>query len=494
MGSLYLSLVGMQTPIPPAFWDLMREQFPEEDQTLLQEALEKRPSRIGVRYNSKKLARYPLPLKEESPLYQEIKETPIPWSSAGYLFPSSESYTFATDPFWQAGYYYVQEPSSMLIERVRGLLPSRPLRVLDLCAAPGGKSTLLMDILPQGSTILCNEPIAKRATILEENMRRWGYPWAIVTQAYPDAFLKTKLSFDLILVDAPCSGEGMFRKSEEARKAWSLENVASCSKRQKEILDVAWQLLAPEGILLYSTCTYNHFENEENASYLVAKPQASQLELPFDEHWGVVRGKEGLGVRCFPHRISGEGFYLVAIEKKAIQPKVSPVSNRAKKAQATDKRGQSTRPLTFYPQSLLAGIAVAEADCHDLVTIEHHEGEISILSPSLYEQYQALVATGVKVRFAGTPFLETKGKNFRFSPFLPFSMLYREASLPSIALSPTETIQYFAGEAIQRSDISNVSGTVAMKSMGIPIGLGNAASNRINNLFPKSFRLRKRFL
>ena len=190
--------------------------------------------------------------------------------------------------------YYVQEAASMALAQLAPLIPKRPIEVLDLCAAPGGKSTLLLNILPENSTLVANEPIPKRAQILRENLLKWGYPNTIVTNNYPDQLAATAAKFDMIVVDAPCSGEGLFRKTPEARLEWSLQSVNECALRQREILDAAWTMLRPGGMLVYCTCTFNRHEDEEQAEYLLREHNASliaAITLPEEWHW--IEGKGG---------------------------------------------------------------------------------------------------------------------------------------------------------------------------------------------------------
>ena len=191
----------------------------------------------------------------------------VPWCPLGtYL---AERPSFTNDPVFHAGGYYVQEASSMFLWQLKPLLGESPVRALDLCASPGGKSTLLTNILPEGSVLVSNEVIHHRANILAENMIKWGYSTGIVTEADPDRLKSAGETFDFILVDAPCSGEGMFRKDEAARSEWSLQNVELCARRQQRILSAAWEMLQPGGLLAYSTCTFNTLENEDNLAFLI---------------------------------------------------------------------------------------------------------------------------------------------------------------------------------------------------------------------------------
>ncbi len=190
------------------------------------------------------------------------KTTTVPWEPDGYYL--DERIRFSLDPFWHAGAYYVQEASSMIIGYIVKQLTSEqlPLCALDLCAAPGGKSISILESLPPNSILVSNEIDSKRFQILKENMLKWGSSHMMCTNLAPTHFQKTQAAFDLILIDAPCSGEGMFRKDEKAIQHWSEGNVMSCHKRQKEILADIIPALKPGGICIYSTCTFNTIENE----------------------------------------------------------------------------------------------------------------------------------------------------------------------------------------------------------------------------------------
>ena len=180
---------------------------------------------------------------------------PVPWCSAGRYLPERPSFTF--DPFFHAGYYYVQEAASMFVEQAFRVMEEVPRRVLDLCAAPGGKSTLWRTLLPEGSLLVCNEPVRRRFEILAENMSKWGHPDVVVTNAFPVEFASLSGFFDVVAADVPCSGEGMFRKDHGAIGEWSAGSVEMCAARQMQIIRDVWPALREGGWLVYSTCTFN---------------------------------------------------------------------------------------------------------------------------------------------------------------------------------------------------------------------------------------------
>ena len=242
----------------------------------------------------------------------------VPWSKWGMYL--SERPKFTLDPVFHAGAYYVQEASSMFLEQAfhQATDLTKKLRVLDVSAAPGGKSTHTLSLLNNESLLVANEVIRSRATILAENIQKWGCSNAIVTNNDPEDFTRLSGFFDVIVVDAPCSGEGLFRKDPNAMKEWSPENVDLCGKRQRRILADVWPALKQDGVLIYSTCTYNRFENEETLQWLREQQDAESIELKTETAWGIDHVVEnGIhGYHFYPHKVKGEGFFLSVIRKK----------------------------------------------------------------------------------------------------------------------------------------------------------------------------------
>ena len=301
----------MQTELPQDFVRLMHEHYDKATADALCSALDTTEPEVSVRLNPRKLS-------AEEVLACHPEYEPVPWCQNAFYLPDRPPFTF--DPLLHAGAYYVQEAASMYISEALQTLSNSPLKgenslplregwggsallALDLCAAPGGKSTLLQSLLPEGSLLISNEPIAKRAQILSENMQKWMMglpeeaPQVIVTQNYPDEFGALTGRVDVLLTDVPCSGEGMFRKDEGARKEWSLDNVRMCQQRQRDILSDIWHVLKPGGLLIYSTCTFNRYEDEDNARWICDDLGGKLLT---ERHF-------------LPGRDRGEGFYVAAI-------------------------------------------------------------------------------------------------------------------------------------------------------------------------------------
>ena len=231
----------------------------------------------------------------------------VKWCEYGrYL---SERPKFTYDPMFHAGAYYVQEASSMFVWQALTQLVDKDAVVLDMCAAPGGKSTAIAQYLSEDGFLVSNEYVPQRAHVLVENITKWGAPNCVVTNNAPRHFEKLKSRFDAILVDAPCSGEGMFRKDERAREEWSPANVEMCVERQREILESAWHVLKPGGVLIYSTCTFNSHENEEQVQWLIDEMGAEYLPIKIGEDWMITETERGY--RFLPHKTRGEGLLSV---------------------------------------------------------------------------------------------------------------------------------------------------------------------------------------
>lgn len=317
--------------LPEDFSRMMKEQLGEEEFQLFVKALDEEPV-CSVRLNRRK----------PSERFQD--EECVAWCENGrYL---KERPQFTLDPLMHAGCYYVQEASSMFVSHLLKVYAKEeePMMCLDLCAAPGGKSTLLLDFLPEGSWLFTNEPIRQRASILKENIMKWGNPNVTVTSNYAKDFQPLGPVFDLILCDAPCSGEGMFRKDADSIGEWSMNNVMMCQKRQREIIRDIWDNLHDGGLFIYSTCTYNHYEDEDNVRWIAEELGADILPLCDEKSWGVVDG------HFYPHRTKGEGFFVSILQKegesrrcsldaKKVQKNLHVLLNGIEPGRVVDRKG-----------------------------------------------------------------------------------------------------------------------------------------------------------
>ena len=300
------------TQLPAAFTEKIRQLMGEERFERYLQSFEEEPP-VSIRVNPRKMA---------EGRWQIAEGTPVPWCRNGYYLQKRPNFTM--DPLLHAGCYYVQEAASMFLdEALRQHLTSavRPLTSLDMCAAPGGKSTLLRSVLPEDCVLYSNEPIRNRANILLENVTKWGYENHIVTNSYPKDYRASKLRFDVILCDVPCSGEGMFRKDPATIREWSPQNVEKCWQLQREIVDDAWACLNPGGLLIYSTCTFNTKENEENIRYFLEQYDDMEV-VPVDvkPEWHItgslLDGFHEPVYRFIPGITRSEGLFMCVLRKK----------------------------------------------------------------------------------------------------------------------------------------------------------------------------------
>ncbi len=280
----------------------------------------------------------------------------VPWCQEGYYLEGRPQFTF--DPLFHAGRYYVQEAASMFVTHVLRQFVKEPVAMLDLCAAPGGKSTAARTILPEGSLLVSNEPIPTRAQILLENITKWGWSNCIVTNNYPRDFRKAKTRFDIILCDVPCSGEGMFRKDPATIGEWSLQNVEKCWRLQREIVADAWECLNPGGIMIYSTCTFNTKENEENVRWMMEELGAEILEVPTQPEWNItgslLEGFNAPVYRFIPGITRSEGLFLAVLRKKDVTEGTGPIVTfqRLKVLKADLPEGEFPKVELTYQEAL----------------------------------------------------------------------------------------------------------------------------------------------
>lgn len=315
------------TQLPALFTDKTRQLMGEERFERYMQAFEE-DTPVSIRLNPKKTAGM-----------EVLDGERVAWCQHGFYLSKRPNFTF--DPLLHAGCYYVQEASSMFLDEVlRQHLPPTVHTALDMCAAPGGKSTLLRSVLPEDCILYSNEPIRQRANILAENVQKWGWKNHIVTNNYPRDYRKAKMKFDVILCDVPCSGEGMFRKDEATIREWSPQNVEKCWQLQREIVNDAWQCLNDGGLMIYSTCTFNTKENEENIRWMIDEMGAEVQKVEVKPEWNITGSLlEGFNepvYRFIPGITRGEGLFLCALKKgeknsaRIVSTKDNPSSRTAK--------------------------------------------------------------------------------------------------------------------------------------------------------------------
>ena len=455
--SLIFLIIQMQHTLPQAFIQNIEAQI--DDATLLFEALDG-SAPVSMRVNPSKV-------------FDATIGEAIPWTSTGIYLP--ERPIFTLDPAYHAGAYYVQEASSMLIARALDSLPNlknRPIRILDLCAAPGGKSTLLAQTFSENSLLVANEIIKTRVPILKENLLRWGYPNVVVTSVDPEQFAKISHFFDVILVDAPCSGEGMFRKIPASRNEWSASNVAMCAARQKKIIAAVQTALKPGGILLYSTCTYNPQENIENVDWMSQEFDLQSVKIDDLQEFGVAEISKNnvLGYQCFPHKVRGEGFFMSVLMKNGIEINEKRRIESLKYVQKLDKK--EAELLNTHIKN--DAYEYFKNPINEVVAIAKNNVEaIAILEKAIKVNYISIVG-------------ELKGKDFVPGHFLALSTFF-EHPFSSIELDKQTALHFLKKENIL---VNAPQGWYRMTFGGNGLGFAKVLPNRINNYLPKEWRIR----
>lgn len=426
------------------------------------EAAHKEAVPVSIRYNPNKKIEIDQALER------------IPWTSQGYYL--SERPSFILDPLWHAGVYYVQEASSMFLEHaVRQTVDlNENIKVLDLCAAPGGKSTLLQSIITKESLLVSNEVIQTRVSILRENMIKWGGMNVVVTHNDPADFSAMEGFFDVMVVDAPCSGSGLFRKDTEAMDEWSLGNVKLCAERQKRILADAWAALKEEGVLIYSTCSYSEMENEQMTDWLLQNFNLVSVSLTVDKSWGmmeVISPMGGYGYRCWPDRVKGEGFFMAAFRK------------REATAESRIKSKRNTVP-SVADKNIAASFIKKTTDIEWMMQGKY----LTAIKASQFENIQFLLER-LRVRYAGVEAgIVVHGS---FMPEHPLAISYEiQPDMELINLTEEQAISF-----LRKEDIGGVAFPKGWQWLGYRergIGWIKSLGNRINNYYPKEWRIRQR--
>ena len=400
-------------------------------------------------------------------------EERIPWCQFGFYLRSRPSFTF--DPLFHAGCYYVQDASSMFLEEAfRQLLNlNDPLKVLDLCGAPGGKSTHILSLVNSLSLVVTNEVIRTRVGILADNIKKWGSVNAFVTNNDPSAFKKLNGYFDVIVVDAPCSGSGLFRKDEEAIDEWSKSNVMLCHQRQQRILADVLPCLKENGLLFYSTCSYSVEENEEIADWLVTECNIKSRSLQVKDEWNIVSttssGSGAAGYRFYPDKIKGEGFFLACFQKDQKENEV-----RLKEKKISRLVNKETEIINSW----------LKKDEYELIK---EDNDCFLFQKGFLNYYTELAGT-LNIIYKGLSIGEIMRDKLVPSHSLAMSTLLNE-NVPIINLDYSNAIKY-----LQRQDAeikSDKTGWQAVAYNGHNLGWVNVLPNRVNNYYPKELRILK---
>lgn len=403
----------------------------------------------------------------------------VAWCETGCYLPERLSFTF--DPLFHAGAYYVQEAASMFLEQAIKAHVHTPVNCLDLCAAPGGKSTHLISLLPEGSLLVSNEVIRSRSHILAENTMKWGNPNVIVTNNDPAEIGRLTHLFDVVVTDVPCSGEGMFRKDPESIHEWSEANVSLCAARQRRILHDIWDALKPGGILIYSTCTYNTEENEENIDFIVQELGAEVLPIPVNEAWritGALKYSHPI-YRFFPHKTKGEGFFLAVLRKTGEKGLASRHNSRNKK-----EKGK-----TILPVPPVVGSWLLQPELFHLET----RGSGVQAIPAIHLPAYQLIADSLRIVSAGIRMCEIKGKDLIPEHHLALSTALNNEAFPSVEVDWEDAIRYLRKESVTLNPEVE-KGYILITYKELPLGFVKHLGNRSNNLYPQEWRIRSGFL
>ncbi len=411
------------------------------------------------------------PLKE-----QEINNGyKVPWCKNGFYLAERPSFTL--DPTFHAGVYYVQEASSMFLEQVlqQTVDLSLPLKVLDLCAAPGGKSTLIQSLINKESLLVSNEVIKTRANILTENITKWGAANVIVTNNDPKDFQRLENYFDVIVVDAPCSGSGLFRKDPSAIEEWSENNVQLCSQRQQRILADVFSALKHGGVLIYSTCSYSTDEDEAIADWLVKEMLVDSCMLSVKAEWNIVETQSAqenaYGYRFYPDKIKGEGFFIAAFKKTVdagnwLEQRVQ----KSKSEKLSAKEIEILKPWLKEPENFFF---IKQKG--DIIAMPLHlQNELAVMQAALYIK-KAGVKMGAIIRDELIPDHELAVSTI-ISP-----------SVSAINVGVETALQYLRRQEIKIATI--IKGWALINYGQLPLGWVKILPNRINNYYPKEWRI-----
>ena len=397
----------------------------------------------------------------------------VPW--CGEAFYLNERPVFSLDPLIHAGAYYVQDPSAMFVGSLAEVLirqSEASLKVLDLCAAPGGKSTAVASALRPSDLLVSNEVIGSRASVLAENMVKWGCPNTVVTNNDPKDFARLAASFDIILADVPCSGEGMFRKDPAAIAEWSPENVNLCAARQRRIVADVWPALREGGWLIYSTCTFNSSENDDNVEWICSELGAEVITpgAALRAFSAPGQGDQCVSTRCglqfAPGITLGEGQYVAVLRK----------TSSAKTASF-----KPAKPLRKAPCNWLM-------DGFDSFSVETSAGTLIKAYPQALVQDIRQFEERLKVLRSGVAVATVKGRDLIPQADLALSQAFRQDAFQQVELAKDQALQYLRCEALQLPDAPK--GFLTVTCEGLPLGFVKNLGNRANNLFPQAWRLR----
>lgn len=400
----------------------------------------------------------------------------VPWCADGFLLAGRPSFTFDSD--FHAGAYYVQEAASQFVGCLLQGVPTSGARILDLCAAPGGKTTLYASLVGRGGLVVANEIDRRRASVLADNVRKWGTGNVVVTTCEPHAVCDCEAWFDVVAVDAPCSGEGMFRKDPAARGEWSENNVRQCAARQDDILREAWRALRPGGTLIYSTCTFNRDEDEGSLERMLAwagDEVAAPYPVDVDPAWGIVEGEVGpfRTFRFFPHRTVGEGFFAAVARKAPDAPgrQRLPKGRRSMVAPADRASVGELRRWVREPDRMVFGTVAGTG----YAWYGEQAEAVKTLSEAL-----PVICSGVAL---GQLF---KGR-LKPDPALAFFDGLERGAVPVAGLDDEQALRYLRRQEVAAGALAE--GVNLVTARGRALGFAKRIGARVNNMYPNSLRI-----
>lgn len=472
--------------LPDGFKAMISDSLGTEIADVLLPALNTEPD-TSIRLNLNK-----------SPLLQLYDGmTEVPWCFSAFYLDKRPRFT--SNPLLHAGVFYVQDASSTVYETiVRSLVGENPVKAADLCAAPGGKTTALLNALSDGSVMLANEYVSSRANILRENLCKYGYPGMVITNSDTSKLSAIRNYFDLVTIDAPCSGEGMMRKEEVARAQWSEGLVRQCASLQREIIDNAVEMLAPGGYLIYSTCTFNTTEDEENAAYIAEVHGLTPDDTGLAGKFGIRPQAKG-NVPCLrfmPGFVRGEGLFVAVFRKDfdSMHNAESMLNAQCSMHSHGESIGKKAKDIRKNSKGILKPnskidpkiLSTAKSWMSGEFEIIPHNDKLLALTPATADLLSR-IPKEVRIMAAGVEVGEIKGKDLVPSHSLAMSIAFAQ-TFPEVELPEEDALRYLTREAITLPP-DTPRGYVTVSYCGFPLGFVKNLGNRSNNLYPNEYRI-----
>ena len=479
--------------LPESFTDLMASCLPAAEADRFFASLTDGEQPVAVRLNPAKCGASGVTFAGADG--RSIATQPVPWCPEGLYL--AERPAFTLDPLLHGGAYYVQDPSCQFLTHALRSFVTGPVSALDLCAAPGGKSTAALSSLPEGSVLVCNEIDRKRAFILAENVAKWGNPNVCVTNGAPADFSPLREAFDLVIADVPCSGEGMFRKDPEAVGKWSPAKVRECAALQRRILADIWPCLKPGGLLVYSTCTFNVHEDEEQLEYLCSELGATLLPIPVQPDWHIHPALCGSfaphvqaadACRFMPHFTRGEGFFI-AVVRKGESDGADADGRTSFRAVGKKKDKGAQRPSSRTAAPGREWLTWTDGCQPGALLHQRADGTVLLVPEALTDLFRRLQSARVQLLSAGVELGLLKGKDRQPAHALALSSVLNAGAFPHADVDLDTALLYLRRESIVL-DPSVPLGYVLITYRDRPLGFVKNIGRRCNSLYPAEWRIR----